>query len=287
MPQLPDNVLSLIRAALAEDIGSGDVTAEFFVPADKSLRGLIIAKDTGVVAGVDVAVEVFRKVDPAVKVEAVVSDGSQVTPRQPVLRMEGSARSILTAERTALNFLQRMSGIATTTSRYVAAVAGTGAKILDTRKTTPGWRWLEKHAVAAGGGVNHRMGLWDMVMVKDNHLLAENRLAELQAAIDRVHAAHPGMRIELEADRPDQVRGFLVLRGVDVIMLDNMSLAEMRECVAMTRGLPVKLEASGGVTLDRLREIAETGVDFISSGALTHSVKALDLSLEFEGSADL
>ncbi|MFN7286619.1 MAG: carboxylating nicotinate-nucleotide diphosphorylase, partial [Verrucomicrobiota bacterium] len=204
-----------------------------------------------------------------------------MTPGTKVSSLEGPARSILTGERTALNFLQRLSGIATQTRRCADALAGTKTRILDTRKTTPGWRWLEKAAVRAGGGTNHRSGLYDMVMVKDNHLMTAGDSAELQAGIDRVHALHPDMKIEIEADTPEQVERFLALRGVDFILLDNMSLDEMSRCVAMASGSRVQLEASGGITMERLPAIAATGVDFISSGALTHSVRALDLGLDF------
>lgn len=282
---IPESVRQLITMALAEDAGPGDITAESFVPEGKLARATILAKESGIVAGVAVACEVFAQLDARIHTTAVLRDGDRVQRGDAVIELEGPARSILTGERTALNFLQRLSGIATQTQRYVAAVAGTGTRILDTRKTTPGWRWLEKMAVRAGGGTNHRTGLYDMVMVKDNHLQAAGDLAELQAGIDRAKAARPGVRIELEADTRDQVVRFLTLRGVDIIMLDNMALEEMAACVALARGTGVELEASGGVTLERLREIAATGVDFISSGALTHSVKALDLSLDFEGTA--
>jgi nicotinate-nucleotide pyrophosphorylase (carboxylating) len=282
---IPDEVKQLIRMALAEDIGAGDITASSFVPEGKQARGTILAKETGIVAGIEVAREVFRTLDPAIKTAALRSDGDAVHRTDAVITLEGPARSILTGERTALNFLQRLSGIATQTRRYVDVVAGTSTKILDTRKTIPGWRWLEKNAVSAGGGTNHRAGLYDMVMVKDNHLQAAGDLAELQAGIDRAHAARPSVKIEIEADSTDQVRQFLMLRGVDVILLDNMSLEAMRESVSLVHGTGIKLEASGNVTLERLPEIAATGVDFISSGALTHSVKALDLSLDFEGTA--
>ena len=281
---LPPEVEQLIRMALAEDIGSGDVTAECFVPAERRARGAVVAREAGVLAGVAVAEAVFRQLDPSVTVARLAEDGARLSPGQEVLRLEGPARSLLTGERTALNFLQRLSGIATATRRCVDAVAGTSARILDTRKTTPGWRWLEKQAVRAGGGTNHRIGLFDMVMVKDNHLQAAGDLAELQAGIDRARGQRPGIRIEIEADTPDQVRDFLTLRGVDIILLDNMTLEAMRDCVAMARGTGVQLEASGGITLERLPAIAATGVDFISSGALTHSVKALDLGLDFEPS---
>ena len=282
---ITEPVQQLIRMALAEDIGAGDVTAQCFVPAERHARAEIRAKESGILAGMEVAVAVFRTLDPGLKTGVLRGDGSHVGPGDVVLTVSGPARSILTAERTALNFLQRLSGIATQTRRYVDGVAGTGAQILDTRKTTPGWRSLEKMAVRAGGGTNHRTGLYDMVMVKDNHLQSAGSLSELQAGIDLALQQQPGVKIEIEADTIQQVRDFLLLRGVDIIMLDNMSLQEMRDCVALARGTGVKLEASGGVTLNRLTDIAATGVDYISSGALTHSVKALDLSLDFEGTA--
>lgn len=280
---IPDVVGQLIRMALAEDVGAGDITSRCFVSGGKRAGAAIIAKEPGVMAGIEVAREVFRLLDPDVLTLALRADGDAVQRGDAVITLEGPARSILTGERTALNFLQRLSGIATQTRRYVEAVKGYPVKIMDTRKTTPGWRWLEKMAVRAGGGTNHRAGLYDMVMVKDNHLQAAGDLAELQAGIDRAQAAQPGVRVEIEADSADQVRAFLTLRGVAVIMLDNMSPAEMRDCVALARGSGVPLEASGGVTLARLPEIAATGVDLISSGALTHSAQALDLSLDFEG----
>jgi nicotinate-nucleotide pyrophosphorylase (carboxylating) len=270
-----------IDAALAEDIGAGDLTSEFFV-ADVVKVARIFAKEPAVAAGVEVAVQVFRRVDPALKVDVVKASGSALVQGDTVLEMRGSVRSILTGERVALNFLQRLSGVATLTRRYVEAVAPHRARILDTRKTTPGLRALEKAAVVAGGGVNHRMGLYDMVMVKDNHLAAQNTLAELQSAITHFRAAHPGVRVEVEAERLEQVRGFLTLTGIDVILLDNMSCAQLRECVTLVAGrLP--LEASGGVSLDTVNAIAATGVDFISVGALTHSARAIDFSLELLG----
>ncbi|MDB6135772.1 MAG: hypothetical protein JWM59_4015 [Verrucomicrobiales bacterium] len=281
---LPKEVQELIRMALAEDIGPGDVTALFFVPENARARARVVGRETGVLAGLAVAEAVFRAVDPGLSLTPQKRDGDPLAPGDTVLEIAGSTRSLLTAERTALNFLQRLSGIATQTAAGVAAIAQAGGhtQLLDTRKTTPGWRWLEKGAVRAGGGRNHRAGLHDMVMVKDNHLPQSGGLGGLQSSIDAVQAAHPGMRVELEADTVEQVRGFLTLRGVDFILLDNMSLEEMRECVVLAESTGVKLEASGGITLARLPEIAATGVDFISSGALTHSVKALDLALDFE-----
>lgn len=274
----------VIAAALAEDVGTGDVTTECFVPAEESAQARIFAKEPGVVAGTAVAVAVFRAVDPRVTVTVVKPDGSALLKGDTVLKASGPTRALLTAERTALNFLQQLSGVATLTRRYVDAVAGTRAVILDTRKTTPGLRELEKQAVAAGGGTNHRRGLYDAVMVKDNHLLAESRPEALQRGIDAARTRHPGIRIELEADTLDQVRAFLKLDGVDWILLDNMPRALLREAVALVRALPperrIKLEASGGVTLETVRPIAETGVDYVSVGALTHSARALDFSLE-------
>lgn len=270
---------TLIDLALAEDVGSGDVTAHYFTPANAHSRARIFAKEPGVLAGGAVAAAVCSKVDPALSVKLCLADGAPLEIGTTVMEISGSTRSILTAERTALNFLQRLSGIASQTQRYVRAMGETKCRLLDTRKTTPGWRTLEKAAVKAGGGTNHRLGLYDMAMVKDNHLLAEAGLPELQHAIDVLHRDHPGMRVELEADRISQVEGFLTLRGVSVILLDNMSLEEMQRCVQLVAGR-VQLEASGGVTLERLAQIAATGVDFISCGALTHSAKALDLSLE-------
>jgi len=282
-----DVTSELIDLALREDVGenmqTGDVTSFYFVAQDSMVSAYIYAKDEGVLAGVDVAVEVFRRVNSELKVVALKRDGDQLSKGDRVLDVSGQARSILTAERTALNFLQRLSGVATQTRVYASKVESTKAKVLDTRKTTPGWRALEKSAVLAGGGCNHRMGLYDRAMVKDNHLLAENKLEALQNAIDRVRADR-GVAVELEADTLDQVEAFLGLSGVDYILLDNMTNEMMTAAVAMRDavGSRVDLEASGGINLETITEVAKTGVDFISVGALTHSAVALDLSLEFE-----
>jgi nicotinate-nucleotide pyrophosphorylase (carboxylating) len=270
-----------IAAALAEDIGSGDVTVEFFIDPRQQAAARIFAKEEATVAGASVAAEVFARLDPTLTVEAPQKDGSRVGPGDTVLTIRGRAGTILSGERVALNFLQQLSGVATLTSRFVAAIAGTSARILDTRKTTPGLRALEKAAVLAGGGHNHRMGLYDMVMVKDNHLLASSQTEALQAAIRRARTARPDIRIELEADTLEQVRAFLGLEGVDVILLDNMTPDALRAAVELGRGLPVEFEASGGVNLETIRAIAETGVHWISVGALTHSARAIDFSLEF------
>lgn len=278
-----DHSAALIDLALAEDIGSGDVTAQFFIPSDRRAIAFVVARGDGVVSGVEIAARVFSIVDPELEVEILIPDGSRVAAGALLIRVEGLARSILTAERTALNFLQRLSGVATLTAKYVEAVKGTHARILDTRKTTPGYRLLEKKAVLDGGGTNHRLGLYDRAMVKDNHLVAEGGTAAIQAAIAELAAIRPEVEIELEADTIEQTREFLTLEGVDHILLDNMSPDELREAVeARGERTTPQLEASGGVTLATLREIAETGVDFISVGAITHSAPALDIGLDFK-----
>ncbi|MFU8894235.1 MAG: carboxylating nicotinate-nucleotide diphosphorylase [Luteolibacter sp.] len=279
---MADSHQSLIDLALAEDVGTGDVTSRYFVPADREARAFVTVRSPGVLSGVDLAARVFLTVDSALRVEMMVGDGSRVGKGALVLKIEGLARSILTAERTALNFIQHLSGIATLTARYVEKTLGTNCRILDTRKTLPGYRSLAKRAVVHGGGTNHRMGLYDRAMVKDNHLIAEGGLPAIQDAIHRLKHEKAGVEVELEADSIDQVRAFLMLEGVDYILLDNMTPDELRAAVA-ARGATRKplLEASGGVTLETVAEIAATGVDFISVGALTHSAPALDLGLDF------
>ncbi|HXA09893.1 MAG TPA: carboxylating nicotinate-nucleotide diphosphorylase [Chthoniobacterales bacterium] len=274
-----DEDYQLIDLALREDIGSGDVTSQYFVDETDQASARIIAKERAIVAGADVAAEVFRRVDPVLRIEVLQPDGAAVAGGVAVIEIRGLARSILTAERVALNFLQHLSGIATLAHQFVEAAGATGAKILDTRKTTPGLRKFEKAAVVAGGGANHRFGLYDMVLVKDNHLLVRTGLARLGAAIERVRQERPGLRIEVEADNLDQVRALLEVKGVEVVLLDNMSASQMREAVAIGKG-KVKFEASGGVNIRNVRQIAATGVDFVSIGALTHSARALDFSLE-------
>lgn len=277
---------TLIDLALAEDIGPGDVTSSYFVPEHREARGLILSKSAGVVAGVEVAEEVFKRVDDETSFKVLLESGNQVSLGAYVIEIRGKARSLLTAERVALNFLQRLSGVATKTRQFVDSVEGTGAKILDTRKTTPGWRALEKAAVIAGGGANHRMGLYDRAMVKDNHLVAERGIEALQKAINQLRVDKPGVEVELEADQLEQVEAFLKLDGVDYILLDNMNNDSLRKAVEMREGKGPLLEASGGVDLQTVAAIAKTGVDFISVGALTHSATALDLSLEFTELSD-
>jgi nicotinate-nucleotide pyrophosphorylase (carboxylating) len=275
MDAMPDP----ISIALREDVAEGDTTTEFFVPEDLAAFGRIVARERAIIAGAGTAAEVFRRVDPRLSVEVIQSDGTAVTGGETILEVRGAARSILTGERVALNFLQRLSGIATLTGQFVEAIGKSRAKILDTRKTTPGLRALEKAAVVAGGGANHRFNLNDMVLVKDNHLSAAAGLSGFADAIRRLGQERPGIRIEVEAERLEQVRSFLEIEGIDIILLDNMEPPEMREAVAAGKG-KVKFEASGGVSLKNVRRIAATGVDYISVGALTHSARAIDFSLE-------
>ncbi|PYK24959.1 MAG: carboxylating nicotinate-nucleotide diphosphorylase [Verrucomicrobia bacterium] len=268
-----------IGAALKEDLGNGDITTEFFVPEGLHASGRILARESAVVAGTGTATEVFRKIDPATDVQIVHADGDAVVAGDVVIEVRGLARSILKAERVALNFLQRLCGIATLTSQFVDAVGNHPAKILDTRKTTPGLRVLEKAAVVAGGGVNHRSGLYDMVLVKDNHLAALRGLSGFADQIRRLRKERPDIRIEVEADDLEQARAFVEIDGIDVILLDNMVPAQIREALALRRN-NIKFEASGGITLKNVRRIAATGVDYISIGALTNAARAIDLGLE-------
>ncbi len=268
-----------IAAALKEDIGDGDITTEFFVPEALRATGRIVAREPAVVAGTGTAAEVFRKADSATDIQIVHPDGDAIVAGDVVIEVRGLARSILKAERVALNFLQRLCGIATLTRQFVDAVGNHPAKILDTRKTTPGLRALEKAAVVAGGGVNHRSGLYDMVLVKDNHLAALGGLSGFADQIRRLRKQRPDIRIEVEADDLDQARAFVEVDGIDVILLDNMVPAQIREALALRRN-NIKFEASGGITLRNVRRIAATGVDYISIGALTSAARAIDLGLE-------
>ena len=268
-----------IGVALQEDIGEGDVTTEFFVPENLQASACIRAHEKAIVAGTKTAVEVLQRVDPAVHAKIIRADGSDIAAGDVIIEIRGSARSILKAERVALNFLQRLSAIATLTRKFVEAAGNDGVKILDTRKTTPGLRALEKAAVVAGGGANHRFGLFDMVLVKDNHLASHAGFSAFAEAVRKLRQERPDVRIEVEADNLEQVRTFLQIDDVDVILLDNMKPAQIREAVALGKN-KVKFEASGGITLKNIRQIAATGVDYISIGALTHSARAIDLSLE-------
>jgi len=271
-----DTLERVVQAALGEDVGAGDVTTEATVDQDALGAAELLVREPGVVCGLGVAEAVFRALDPEVGFERLVEEGAIVDRPTPVALVTGPERAILTGERTALNFLGRLSGVATLTRRYVDAVAGTGVAILDTRKTTPGLRALEKHAVACGGGRNHRFGLDDAVLVKDNHLRAAGSVHE---AVERVRAT-TDLPVEIECDTLEQVTEALAA-GADAILLDNMTPDEVRAAVGLAGGR-ARLEASGGVTLENVRAIAETGVDEISVGALTHSARSLDVSLELK-----
>jgi nicotinate-nucleotide pyrophosphorylase (carboxylating) len=276
-----EDIHDLVRRALAEDLGSGDVTTLATVPPEATARAEMVARERMVVAGLPLAEAAFRQSSHQVRIARCVGDGQQVEPGQALLRVTGAAQALLGAERVALNFVQRLSGIATLTAQYVAAVVGTQARILDTRKTTPGWRRLEKYAVACGGGQNHRMGLFDMVLIKDNHLaaLARESPRPIEAAVQRARARYPQLQVEVEADTLEQVDQ-AVAAGADIILLDNMNLEQVRVAVARVGGR-AKTEASGGVHLGNVRALAEAGVDFISVGALTHSARAMDVGLDF------
>jgi len=280
-PELRRAIEEVVTRALDEDVGPGDVTTLWTIPAQVRAEGCFLSKAEGILAGLAVVEATFAALDPELTLEALVRDGQPIHQGQVLGWVRGRARSILTAERTALNFLQRMSGIATLTRRYVEAVRGTKAVILDTRKTMPGLRLLDKWAVRLGGGQNHRLGLYDMVLIKDNHIALAGGIAEaVRRARKKMANSERKMAIEVEVKTLAELREALELE-VDRIMLDNMTLKEMREAVKIAAGR-VPLEASGGVSLETVREIAETGVDYISVGALTHSAPALDISLEIE-----
>lgn len=290
-----ESFLPLVKFALSEDVGTGDVTTLNAVPANVGARAVIMAKEPGVVAGLEIAQMTFREVDPALRWRALAQDGQAVEPGQALAQITGSAASVMTGERTALNFLMRMSGVATLTRRYVLAIEGTGAKILDTRKTTPGLRFLEKYAVKCGGGENHRLALWDMYLVKDNHIRAARGLT---AAIDRIQRTRRDLLLEVEVESMEQLQEAL-RPEVDRILVDNQTPEAVRRAVAAVdawcRAHPPdhprvrpgarrwpEVEVSGGINLDTVRAYAETGADWLSVGALTHSAPAMNLSLEIE-----
>ncbi|MEO0114550.1 MAG: carboxylating nicotinate-nucleotide diphosphorylase [candidate division WOR-3 bacterium] len=267
-------IRDLIKIALKEDIGTGDITTKLVVPKKVKVKAVIIAKAKGILAGIDVAKQVFHAVDKTLRFTPMKRDGDRLRPNTIIASIQGKASSILIAERTALNFLQHLSGIATLTNQFVQAVKGTKVKILDTRKTIPGLRILEKYAVKVGGGENHRLGLYDMILIKSNHSKVAGSIVQ---AVNRVKAGNRrGLRFEVEAKNLDEVKTALAL-NCPMIMLDNMSIAEMRSAVKLGKA---KFEASGGINLKNVRKIAQTGVDYISIGALTHSAKALDISLQ-------
>ena len=272
---LPD-IIDIVRQALTEDIGTGDMTTLLTVPAGAVAMGSLLAKQAGVVAGLPVAAQVFAQVDPALAIEFTAEEGQYVEAGETLMAVRGSARSILTAERVALNFLQRLSGIATKTSRFVALVEGSKARIVDTRKTTPGLRALEKYAVRVGGGFNHRFGLYDAILIKDNHIQAAGGITP---AVQAAYAQAPHtMTVTVECDTLEQVEE-AIAAGVDIVLLDNMSLDMLRQAVDLLDG-QAAAEASGGVNEETVTAIAQTGVDIISVGALTHSSIALDISLD-------
>jgi nicotinate-nucleotide pyrophosphorylase (carboxylating) len=277
-----DSIARQVAAALAEDLGSGDVTAAL-VPASQQVRAQIVAREPAVLCGTDWVDATFKQLDPSIRLEWVVRDGGRLSADMPVFRLLGPARPILTGERTALNFLQTLSGTATAASRYVQAVAGTGCRILDTRKTLPGLRLAQKYAVRCGGAQNHRMGLHDMVLIKENHIIAAGSIG---SAIATARKTSPGVSVEVEVETLDELEQALDA-GADIILLDELSLADMRTAVERNRarGSKAKLEASGRVTLTTVRDIALTGVDFISIGSITKHVQAVDLSMRFEFAA--
>lgn len=277
-PLEPPIIREAAARALGEDRGPADITTMACVKPEVQASARIFAKEACVLAGLPVAEQVFREQDITLVLTAKSQDGASLKPGDTVLEIRGSAASILTGERCALNFIQQLSGVATETRRFVEAVAGTKTKILDTRKTAPGLRALQKYAVRCGGGVNHRVGLYDRFLIKDNHLALMGEGAKLAQAIKAARSLDPDALLEVEVDRLDQIHEILPL-GVDCILLDNMSLEEMRACVKLIAG-KCQTEASGNMTLERVKDVAATGVDFISVGALTHSVRAIDFSLE-------
>ncbi len=280
LPSPPPDLAEQVARALAEDVGTGDLTAAL-VPAGRLGRATVITRETAVLCGRPWVDEVFRQLDPAVLVEWAVMEGAEVAPAQTLFRLSGPARSLLTGERTALNFLQTLSGTATTTRRWVELVAGLPCRVLDTRKTLPGLRRAQKYAVRCGGGSNHRMGLYDGILIKENHIMAAGSIA---AAVAAARASGTSVPVEVEVETLDELRAALDA-GADMALLDEFSLEDLRAAVALNRGHargPIKLEASGNVTRETLRPIAETGVDFVSIGSLTKHLRAIDLSMRFE-----
>jgi nicotinate-nucleotide pyrophosphorylase (carboxylating) len=279
---IANQIRRAVRLALAEDIGSGDATTLAIVPRTTTANAILRAREPLVVAGIEFSEIAFRQLSPKIKIKKIARDGERVRAGKILLKISGPANAILSAERVALNFIQRLSGIATLTAQFVQAVRGTKAQILDTRKTTPGWRRFEKYAVACGGGKNHRIGLFDMILIKDNHLAAlrNEKPNAIVAAVSRARKKFPKLKIEVEADNLEQVKQ-AAIAGADMILLDNMNLKQLRRAVKIVSGR-AKTEASGGVNLKTVRVIAATGVDFISVGALTHSARAVDIGLDFE-----
>lgn len=276
-------IYPFIANALAEDVGDGDHTSLATIPAGTQGKAKLLVKDTGILAGVELAIEIFKQVDSNLKVNVLLHDGSEIKPKDIVFEVEGDAQSILTAERLVLNCMQRMSGVATKTHEIVELLKGTGAKVLDTRKTTPGMRYLEKWAVKIGGGVNHRFGLFDMILIKDNHVDYSGGIKQaIQNTKDYLQKTGKKLAIEIEVRNLSELQQVLDAGGIDRILLDNFNFDDLRKAVCMVGG-KYETEASGGITINNIRQYAECGVDYISVGALTHSVKSLDLSLKAVG----
>ena len=281
MPLLPDDIKQIVQQALAEDVGSGDITAAL-IPEQQRSTAHILCREDAIICGTAWFDEAFRQVDKSISIDWLVHDGDNVQANQEICILKGSSRSLLTGERTALNFLQTLSAIATQTHAYVEAIKDTGARVLDTRKTLPGLRTAEKYAVASGGGHNHRMGLFDAFLIKENHIKAAGSIA---AAVQAARKQHPELKVEVEVENLEELQEALTV-GADQVLLDNMTLARLREAVTINNGR-AKLEASGGVTLTSIRDIANTGVDYISVGSLTKNIRAIDLSMRFvDESAD-
>ena len=282
MELVASEIRRAVRAALAEDLGSGDATTLAIVPANARSAALMRTREPLVVAGIQFAEVAFRELSPKIKIQELARDGQKIAAGKTLLKISGSSSGILGAERVALNFVQRLSGVATATAQFAEAVRGTNARILDTRKTTPGWRRFEKYAVACGGGQNHRLGLFDMVLIKDNHLVAQRneKPNAIAAAVARARQKFPKLKVEVEADTLEQVAQ-AADAGADIILLDNMTPAQLRKAVKIVGGR-ARTEASGGVDLNTVRAIARTGVDFISVGAITHSARAVDIGLDFQ-----
>jgi len=282
---ITEDIQQLVAIALREDLGKiennktnfiGDITSLSTISSSKIITAYMVSRENGIVAGTDVAKYVYETVSPEVKVEVITKDGESVSPKQKIITVTGNAQKILQAERTALNFLTHLSGIASETARYVDAVSHTNARILDTRKTLPGWRILQKHAVKMGGGENHRMGLYDMVLIKDNHVAAAGGVTQ---ALDRVRKANPNVKIEIEIDTLEQLQNVIDHGTAEFVLIDNMRGADLIKAVAMCNG-KIKTEASGGIDFNSIKEVAESGVDYISIGALTHSVQVFDIGLD-------
>lgn len=283
---ITEDIQQLVTISLREDLDNiGDITTQSTIDKNKSITASMVARENGVIAGTEIAAYVFSQIDPTVQVKIHIKDGEKITSKQKIITVSGNAQNILQAERTALNFLTHLSGIATETARYVQTVSHTDTKILDTRKTLPGWRILQKHAVEMGGGQNHRMGLYDMVLIKDNHIAAAKGVTQaldrIKASDNLIKATNPDVKIEIEVDTLGQLQEVIDHGTADIVLLDNMRGNDLTKAISMCKG-KIKTEASGGIDLTTIKDIAESGVDYISIGALTHSVKVFDIGLDIE-----